>query len=158
MAGESQDDVRELWDWYKYHAQQRLTSFNFFMVFAGAVLVLLQQAVKAGDMNLIRVAGGLGASASLCFYLLDVRNARLVRIGGDAFADTIPLGSRERLHQVICTAREDEPKWGDVLLWQRSKDAKFGLGRHVIRHAFVLRLILLVAAVAFIAIAVVGKG
>ena len=69
------------WNWFQYHASQRLTGFNFFLVLTGFLLVAYGQAV-ANDWRPVGVAVGLmGALVGIGFYALDVRNTEIVNGG-----------------------------------------------------------------------------
>lgn len=74
-------EFRYAWDWFSYHAKQRLTAFNFFLILTGAIIVGYTQAV-AGDQKLVGIALGLfGVIVAVAFWVMDVRNAELVNYG-----------------------------------------------------------------------------
>jgi len=73
--------LRYSWDWFAYHAQQRLTAFNFFLVLMGAVAVGYTQALTSDIPELGVAVGVLGAFVALAFWAMDVRNAELVACG-----------------------------------------------------------------------------
>jgi hypothetical protein len=62
------------WNWFQYHAGQRLTAFNFFLVIVGVVAVAFTKALEQGWTVLGAVVAGLGALISIGFLFLDVRN------------------------------------------------------------------------------------
>ncbi len=70
------------WNWFEYHAAQRLTAFRFYLIIIGAVGWIFSQKelnILSGKEYLL-----LGLSAifiSLLFFLLDVRNEHLVNRG-----------------------------------------------------------------------------
>jgi hypothetical protein len=72
------------WGWFQYHASQRLTAFNFFLVIVGFLLVGYAQAIlnrwDAFGVGL----GVIGLCISIGFFALDVRNRELVNLGRDA--------------------------------------------------------------------------
>jgi hypothetical protein len=72
------------WGWFQYHASQRLTAFNFFLVIVGFLLVGYAQAVDHDWKGLGFGLGAFGAFVALAFLMLDIRNAALVRRGKDA--------------------------------------------------------------------------
>jgi hypothetical protein len=137
----------ELWDWYKYHADQRLRSFNFFVVFVGGLFVLLGSADVNNHHLIARVAAALGVLLSIGFFMLDVRNAQLVDIAGDAIKNP-----GTTLADVIRSADQKTITWGDINLVRGSRP----LLTSVARHRFVLRAIMLAAAIAFLVIACTG--
>jgi hypothetical protein len=74
-------ELQYSWDWFSYHAGQRLTAFNFFLVLMGAVVVGYTQAVD-NELPALGIAlGGLGALVAFAFLAMDVRNEELVRCG-----------------------------------------------------------------------------
>jgi hypothetical protein len=144
------------WEWYKYHAQQRLAGFNFFVVFTGAVIVFLQQS-KGGDPVLFRLGAVAGAAVSVGFYLLDVRNTQLVEIGSDAIIEqngslaTMVKGARDHLLRVGDFFPCPMPDcWPFRLRLRRLRDYAC--------HKFVLRAVMLCAAGVFVYLAIRGIG
>jgi len=67
--------------WFEYHANQRITTFNFYLVvYTGLVAgygFLLKEKIVAGSLfiNLIMVL------LSILFWQLDIRNRQLIEIG-----------------------------------------------------------------------------
>lgn len=74
------------WNWFQYHASQRLTSFNFFLVIVGLLLVGYAQAVDHSWNGFGAALGLLGALVAASFLALDVRNDELVQCGLAALA------------------------------------------------------------------------
>jgi len=82
-------DERELafqysWGWFKYHAQQRYSAFNYFLLTIGALSWAYMQkpGINDNDLNLIRSAIGLlGFLISLAFLFIEKRNTELVNDG-----------------------------------------------------------------------------
>ena len=98
------------WDWFSYHASQRLTAFNFFLVLMGAVIVGLGQALSH-DLRLLDVAlGVVGGLIAVAFWALDVRNEELVYRGRDALDAIEP-----RLGVSILSGDDDRAKLGEAL-------------------------------------------
>lgn len=93
------------WDWFSYHARQRLTAFNFFLILMSAVVLGYAQAVD-NDLPALGVAlGALGAFVAIAFWAMDVRNEELVYCGRAALDDletrlaiTIRRDDRKRSH------------------------------------------------------------
>lgn len=82
MANEQPDlQLRYAWDWFSYHARQRLTAFNFFLIVMGAVVVGYAQAVTNGLPAIAATLGLTGAFVALAFWAMDVRNEELVNCG-----------------------------------------------------------------------------
>jgi hypothetical protein len=114
------------WGWFQYHASQRLTAFNFFLVIVGFLLVGYSQAIlnhwDAFGIGL----GVIGLCISVGFFALDIRNRELVDLGKEAL-------------------KLLEPTTGESLL----KDA-----RPLVSHRFWLRSIIAVIGVGFVAAAI----
>lgn len=74
-------EFKYAWDWFSYHARQRLTAFNFFLILMSAVVVGYTQAVN-NDLPALGVTlGGLGAFVAVAFWAMDIRNEELVYCG-----------------------------------------------------------------------------
>lgn len=70
------------WNWFEYHASQRLIAFRFYLIIIGAVGWIFLR----GDLSSIGILHGrfFGAAlsvVSLFFYLLEKRNNKLVNCG-----------------------------------------------------------------------------
>lgn len=72
------------WNWFEYHASQRLTAFRFFLVFLGALVVGFSTGLKDGNVFFASLIGWFGAFISLAFLILEFRNEQLVNVGRDA--------------------------------------------------------------------------
>jgi len=78
------------WDHFAYHAQQRQTVFNFFLLLVGGCVAAYSSTIgeSGGEYNYFRsFLGAILVLASLVFWRLDKRNARLVKISGDALKE-----------------------------------------------------------------------
>src|SRR5262245_47647381 len=69
------------WNWFQDSASQRLTTFNFFLVIVGLLLVAYAQAVSHDWCVFGITIGVIGAIVALGFLILDVRNEVLVNRG-----------------------------------------------------------------------------
>jgi len=90
MPGEAEDEaqVKKLQleldyasGWFQYTASQRLTTFNFFLVVVGFVLVAYAQAIDHRWRCFGAGIGAIGAVVSMGFLAIDVRNEVLVDKG-----------------------------------------------------------------------------
>lgn len=75
------------WGYFAYHAQQRQTVFNFYLIVVGACIAAFASTLgESGvDHRYFRVAmGGVLVLASFLFWRLDVRNSRLVKLAEKA--------------------------------------------------------------------------
>jgi len=66
------------WDWFSYHANQRLTAFHYFLIIVGILATGYVTSFEK-DLYLIQaILGSVGVLISVAFLLLDVRNEVLV--------------------------------------------------------------------------------
>jgi amino acid permease len=75
------------WDHFAYHAQQRQTVFNFFLLLIGGCVAAYSATIgeSGATYNYFRsFLGAVLALASLLFWRLDQRNARLVKVSEEA--------------------------------------------------------------------------
>jgi hypothetical protein len=78
------------WDHFAYHAGQRQTVFNFFLLVIGGCIAAWSATIgeSGAEYNYFRsFLGVVLALASLVFWRLDQRNARLVKVSEDALKD-----------------------------------------------------------------------
>lgn len=70
------------WAYFAYHAEQRMKTFNFFLIGSGILATAIATLVRAGDNPLwVCPLGLLLTCLSLIFWKLDVRNRALVKNG-----------------------------------------------------------------------------
>ena len=74
------------WDWFEFHANQRLTMIRFYLTVAGAIGTGAGYAFIQHEYFLSALMCTLGTVASLCFMRLDKRVSDLVKIGERALA------------------------------------------------------------------------
>jgi len=73
------------WKWFDYHAKQRVSMFNFFLIASGLLATAYVNTLCKGE-ELLGVAIAisiLGTVIALVFVFLDCRNARLVYLAED---------------------------------------------------------------------------
>jgi hypothetical protein len=69
------------WDYFAFHAQQRETVFNFFLILVGASIAAYAGTLgKSEAVYFHLMIGFLISISSLLFWRLDKRNARLVKL------------------------------------------------------------------------------
>lgn len=75
-------EIEHLWRYFALHAQQRISVFNFFVVFSGVIATGIGGSLQAGRPMtfLVVVLGLLLALLSFVFSRLDQRNSELVKI------------------------------------------------------------------------------
>ena len=72
------------WRYFAYHAKQRVTMFNFFLLGSGVIanayglLLRGESHLQAGGVALV------GLLVCVIFFMLDIRNRQLVHLGEDA--------------------------------------------------------------------------
>lgn len=68
------------WDFFDFHATQRTTMFNFFLVFVGFIFAGYASLLKDAPFPLAMVVALVGAVLTFIFIFLDRRNEELVHI------------------------------------------------------------------------------
>jgi hypothetical protein len=72
------------WDYFAFHAQQRQTVFNFFLILVGASIAAYAATLGKSEAAYFHLMiGFLISISSLLFWRLDKRNARLVKLAED---------------------------------------------------------------------------
>ncbi|HEV3083916.1 MAG TPA: hypothetical protein VGY66_29305 [Gemmataceae bacterium] len=74
------------WKWFDFHAKQRTTLFNYFLIITGIFANAIVAACKEGYDGIRIVVSLLGALTSIGFLVFDVRNRALAREGEDVLA------------------------------------------------------------------------
>lgn len=69
------------WDWFAYHANQRMTMIRFYLTLAGALGAGVGYLWVNREFLLSALLGTFGVIASLCFMRLDARVGDLVKLG-----------------------------------------------------------------------------
>jgi hypothetical protein len=95
--------------WFEYHAQQRITTFNFYLTvysgMAAAYSFLLKEDIHEGSI----LVSLLMLLMSILFWQLDVRNRQLIEIGEDVVSGSwAKAGLKEDLNP-ITQARMHRP-------------------------------------------------
>lgn len=68
------------WDWFKYHADQRLTLLRYYLILYGVVATAYYSTIT-GTPFASMGAAIFGVIASISFYRLDQRVAKLIKLG-----------------------------------------------------------------------------
>jgi hypothetical protein len=73
------------WKWFEFHAKQRTTMFNFFLVFTGIIASGIFSLLKEPSSNHLAAAAAsvFGCFVSLGFIVLEFRNRALVDCAED---------------------------------------------------------------------------
>jgi hypothetical protein len=91
QGNDASPELTYAWNWFAYHAGQRFSAFNFFLVIVGVLTVGFGQAVSNRWIGIGVAIGAFGAAVGAGFILLDVRNKQLVDFGTDAL-EALELG------------------------------------------------------------------
>lgn len=158
----SSEATSVFWHWYKHHADQRLRTFYFFVLFAGALLLVEESPFASMHPARARVAMLFGFFVTVGFLGLDIRNAHLVDLvkPGDlpqddalgqllsrryreiTFREVVPFVAPETTYGPAHGKFENPlPKWIDGLT----------------THKSVLRGVLTASAVIFLTLAIYGS-
>ncbi len=81
------------WDWFSYHASQRMTALNFFFLTVSIFAVAYSKCAEHGWCGFGCVTGIFGFITSVAFWFIDVRNEELVNCGRAALGEI-----EQRLH------------------------------------------------------------
>jgi hypothetical protein len=68
------------WNFFEFHARQRTTMFNFFLVFVGFIFTGYASLLKDAPCLLSMVVALTGAALTIVFIFLDRRNEELVHV------------------------------------------------------------------------------
>lgn len=81
------DKLGYAWNWFSYHARQRLICFHFFIVILGGVGYLF----ATNPHPMVFLIGGIFLIwVTQLFYTLEVRNRELVNCGREVLEELIP--------------------------------------------------------------------
>lgn len=69
------------WQWFKYHADQRLKAFHFFLVIVGLLANAFTQSIAHESQVGAIGIGIFGVVVAFAFWILDIRNEELVYCG-----------------------------------------------------------------------------
>lgn len=86
----SEKQFEYAWNWFEFHANQRVKVFNFFVLTLGLLITVSVTAVTdyfsspaEFKLTLIRILAGFGVVFAIGFHRLDHRNKKLVWYGED---------------------------------------------------------------------------
>ncbi len=72
------------WNWFSYHANQRLTAFHYFLIIVGFLVAGYTTSLDKQLYTMQAAIGLVGVLISIAFLALDIRNEQLVDDGRDA--------------------------------------------------------------------------
>lgn len=80
----NKDALDHAWNWFQYHAEQRMTMIRFYLTIAAAIGAGIGYLATKDQPLLSCLLSGFGAAASICFMRLDNRVSNLVKLGENA--------------------------------------------------------------------------
>ena len=103
------DALNHAWNWFEYHANQRMTMIRFYLTVAGAIATGVGYLWIHNEPGLSAALSSFGVVASLCFMRLDQRVSSLVKLGEDALKIEQSKFSRQLNTKTfdICSAAGD---------------------------------------------------
>lgn len=127
------------WEWFKYHANQRLTAFHFFLIIIGVIGSGIVFSLNNQNKIVSCTFAFFGALTAIIFWLLEIRNEELVNYGREC------LKELEKDIQIkLSSASVDEER--KMLERSMDKSSRFifkitGLNKFkwIITHRFLLR-------------------
>ena len=153
LPNETELALKYAWDWFHYHASQRLTAFRFYLIIVAAILAGYINSFDNELYPFSSVLALIGAIVSFVFLQLDRRNEELVNHGRDLLDELeqeIHVFLRRR--DDVKTKEEAERLAGGNFkpqqekAWEREPISKIAKHRKMFRFLQILLLILFLAA------------
>jgi hypothetical protein len=118
------------WKWFDFHAKQRTTIFNFFLIITGIILNAYVLAIKE-CLNQIAIALSVfGILQAIVFFLFDIRNRQLT-----AHAENV-IEMVERTHLFPDDYRSPEINSGEqigLLIAEKRIAMREGMRRNILK-------------------------
>jgi ADP-ribose pyrophosphatase YjhB (NUDIX family) len=99
------------WDWFKFHAQQRLTVFNFYLVFSAFLFAGFATLAVNSKYELCVLVAIAIVLVNFLFWRLDLRNTQLVKISELFLKDQEKVLASSIGTNTIAIADAAENKW-----------------------------------------------
>ena len=71
------------WNWFEFHARQRMSMFNYFILTTGILVNGYVAAAKDEYLSILLAVTFLGMWQALTFFMIDVRSRQLIGYGED---------------------------------------------------------------------------
>lgn len=71
------------WNWFEFHARQRMTMFYNFLIVTGILVNGYAVATKESFHSMAAFVSLFGSIQAVCFCVIDVRSRQLIRYGED---------------------------------------------------------------------------
>jgi|GEM_PF-607843 len=146
------------WNWFDFHAKQRVSMFNFFLIITGILANGFISVIRTDCRFLGAGIAILGIITSIGFIFLDVRNKQLVEMGEDmllSIEEKIfsgefkikikekPMDPKQVQGGFMLREYKEEPRWEKGSRWRYIK-------RNAIKHKFIIGFIELAVAILFL--------
>ena len=108
----SKQALNHAWAWFKYHAEQRVTTMRFYLVALGGSAAGVGALNQAGQHILCGGLSAFGALMSFCFLRMDRRSSDLVKLGEEAlkFEQTRLAKATGNAALEICSRSTPQPR------------------------------------------------
>lgn len=113
-GNESRDRaINHAWDWWKYHADQRIALIRFYILTLGGIAAAIGWLHQQHQILFSVLLSAFGAILTFCFLRLDTRTADLVKIGEDALRnEELWLSSITSNEQMkLCQASDNQKRY-----------------------------------------------
>ena len=159
------------WKWFEFHARQRMTMLNFFLIVVGVVFAaygtLLGVRARSPDavaFSTIVILLGFGVVAPILFFLFDLRNRTLVHLAEEVLetleGDLFHWPEKDEDRRQNATEANAAGKYLGILVRQTSESGKdresrrLFLGRYsyITKHRFLIPVLLFLVIGAFLAL------
>lgn len=122
------------WKWFEYHAKQRISMFNYFLIVSGILANAYVHILSSDCFGLAAALAFAGALTGAAFFVLDLRNARLVYLAEDVLRK---LEVSVLFPEDLTGLSEEEKQTPRGILFRELREKK---GRWT-RHKYWLRII-----------------
>jgi hypothetical protein len=146
-----QAKMKYAWDWFQFHADQRLKGFNYFVVVVGILIAAYGAAMKEGLTAaspgrsydfFAGVVAVCGVVVSIAFLYIEVRNTELVECGRrwlDSLEQGLAMSIRQHDDARVCLPSA-----------RLTLSLRVPLPDRFIKHGFWIRVIYVMACVGFV--------
>jgi hypothetical protein len=145
--------------WFTHHASQRLQTFNFYLVVATVLLLGYGSALHDKSQSFAILVCAVGVVVTALFFQLEVRNAELVDVGREelkrlergtpSFSIAGSVKDRTSLRRALGEGLDPFRTGGGSEVVRARAD--YTWRRAIARHGFVLRSVMTLCALLFLA-------
>lgn len=127
----------QAWNWFKYHADQRMTLIKFYITVIGFIGVGYFVSLTSNYTFLAAIVAFAGVAVSVCFWALDYRTSTLIKLGEDVL-----LKEQEKIRSNL-----GYPEIEIAKLSENNKLKLLGSYKRVFRLLFVVMIIISVIGI-----------